>query len=101
MTFFMEVLARELSNARRNKYDITLITIIISNFDEATKDLHPEEEIEIIQIIQNAIFRTLREWWIISLPMPSLRARHPAKSDDRPGNRRILSPCGKMGFTRS
>ena len=66
MTFFMEVLAREISNARRNKYSLTLITIIISNFDEVTKDLLPEEEIEIIRIVQDAIFRTLRKADIIA-----------------------------------
>ena len=66
MTFFMEVLAREIANAKRNKYDITLITIIISNFDEVTKDLHPEEEIEVVRAIQNAIFRTLRKADIIA-----------------------------------
>lgn len=66
MTFFMEVLAREIANARRNKYGLTLITLIISNFDEVTKDLHSEEEIGIIRIIQNAIFRTLRKADIIA-----------------------------------
>ena len=66
MTFFMEVLGRELANARRNKYDITLITLMISNFDDVTKNLHPEEEIEIVQVIQNAIFRTLRKADIIA-----------------------------------
>ena len=66
MTFFMEVLAREISNAGRNKYDLTLITIIISNFEEVTRDLHAETEIEIIRIIQNAIFRTLRKTDIIA-----------------------------------
>jgi len=66
LTFFMEVLGREISNARRNKYSLTLITIIISNFEEVTKDLHPEEEIEIIRVVQNAIFRTLRKADIIA-----------------------------------
>ena len=66
MAFFMEVLGREISNARRNKYSLTLITIIISNFDEITKDLQPEEEIQIIRIIQDAIFRTLRKADIIA-----------------------------------
>ena len=66
MAFFMEVLEREIANARRNKYSLTLITIIISNFDEVTKDLLPEEEIEIIRVIQNAIFRTLRKADIIA-----------------------------------
>jgi diguanylate cyclase (GGDEF)-like protein len=66
LTFFMEVLGREISNARRNQYSLTLITIIISNFDEVTKDLHPEDEIEIIRVVQNAIFRTLRKADIIA-----------------------------------
>jgi diguanylate cyclase (GGDEF)-like protein len=66
MAFFMEVLAREMANARRNKYSLTLITIIVSNFDEVTKDLQPEEEIQIIRIIQDAIFRTLRKADIIA-----------------------------------
>ncbi|MCF8129780.1 MAG: diguanylate cyclase, partial [Deltaproteobacteria bacterium] len=66
LTFFMEVLGREISNAKRNKYSLTLITIIISNFDEVTKNLHPEEEIEIIRVVQNAIFRTLRKADIIA-----------------------------------
>lgn len=66
MAFFMEVLGREIANARRNKYSLTLITIIISDYDEVTKDFHPEEEIEIIRVIQNAIFRTLRKADIIA-----------------------------------
>jgi len=66
MTFFMEVLAREIANARRNKYDLTLITIVISNFKDVTRDLHTETEIEIIRIIQNAILRTLRKTDIIA-----------------------------------
>ncbi len=66
MAFFMEVLGREIANARRNNYDLTLITIIISNFDEVTKDLLPEEEMEVIRVIQNAIFRTLRKADIIA-----------------------------------
>ncbi len=61
MTFFMEVLQREMSNARRNQYRITLITVMIANFADITKDLRTEDEIRLIRIIQNAIMRTLRK----------------------------------------
>lgn len=66
MAFFMEVLGREIANARRNKYSLTLITIIIPNFEDVTRDLLPEEEVEIVRIIQDAIFRTLRKADIIA-----------------------------------
>jgi len=66
MTFFMEVLARETANARRNKYAITLFTIIISNFDEIMKDFSTENQLGLIRIIQKAILRTMRKTDIIA-----------------------------------
>ncbi|MCF8119906.1 MAG: diguanylate cyclase [Deltaproteobacteria bacterium] len=66
MTFFMEVLEREIANAKRNHYGITLITVIMANFNEITQDLHVEDEIHLIRIMQNAILRTLRKTDIIA-----------------------------------
>jgi len=66
MAFFMEVLEREISNARRNKYPITLLTAIISNFVEVARGVSVEDEITLIRIIQNAFMRTLRKTDIIA-----------------------------------
>lgn len=66
MTFFMEVLEREIASARRNHYTITLFTILITNFDELTLDLGLEEQLGTIRTIQGAILRTMRKTDIIA-----------------------------------
>lgn len=66
MTFFMEVLQREIASARRNHYRITLITVIMANFHDIAQELPVEDEIKLIRTMQNAILRTLRKTDIIA-----------------------------------
>lgn len=61
MTFFMEVLEREISNARRNNYCITLVVLTITNFEDITANLQVEDRIDLVRIIQKAIMRTMRK----------------------------------------
>ena len=66
MSFFMEVLDREMASARRNQFGITLITLVTKNFDHIRKQLGSQEELELIQLMQNAILKTLRKTDIIA-----------------------------------
>lgn len=61
MAFFMEVLEREISNARRNNYCITLVFLTIANFEDIIANLQVEDRIDLVRIIQKAIMRTMRK----------------------------------------
>jgi chemotaxis family two-component system response regulator PixH len=66
MAFFMACLRREIENALRNKYPMTLITIAISNFRDITKDLSVNEVHGLIRIIKNLILRVTRKSDIVA-----------------------------------
>jgi len=66
MAFFMEVLVRELANARRNHYPITLFTLFISNFGDLITGLSAEDRIGLLKRIHGAILRTMRKTDIIA-----------------------------------
>lgn len=66
MAFFMECLKREIENAKRNGYPITLCTIVISNFRDITKNLSTEQAHDLIRIIQNYILKVMRKSDIVA-----------------------------------
>ena len=66
ISFFMECLKREIENAKRNGYPITLCTIVISNFRDITENLSAEEVHGLIRIIQNHILRVMRKSDIVA-----------------------------------
>ncbi len=66
MAFFMTILRREIENAIRNRYPITLMTIAISNYKQITKDLSTDEVHGLIRIIQNLILKVMRKSDIVA-----------------------------------
>jgi len=66
MVFFMQILSRELANAHRNHYPITLFTLFISNFGDLIASLSPEDRSGLLEKIHGAILRTMRKTDIIA-----------------------------------
>jgi len=66
MPFFMAVLGREIGNAVRKGYPMTLITIAISNFGDITKDLSANDVDGLIRVIHNLILRVTRKSDIVA-----------------------------------
>lgn len=66
MTFFMEVLDRELANARRNHYPVTLFTLRISNFEDVIAGMGVEDRPGLLKSIHGAILRTMRKTDIVA-----------------------------------
>ncbi len=66
MAFFMACLRREVENAIRNKYPMTLATIAVSNFRDLTKDLSINEVHGLIRIIKDLILRVTRKSDIVA-----------------------------------
>ncbi len=66
MAFFMEVLRRELANARRNHYPVTLFTLFISNFGDLITGLSAEDRTGLLKSIHGAILRTMRKTDIVA-----------------------------------
>lgn len=66
MAFFTEVLGRELANARRNRYPLTLFTLFISNFGELIGGLSAGDRPELLKSIHGAILQTMRKTDIVA-----------------------------------
>jgi len=61
MAFFMRVLSRELENAKRNRYPVTLFTIAVSDFPKITSTLSATEKHGLARIIHNLILKAMRK----------------------------------------
>ncbi|MCF8146026.1 MAG: diguanylate cyclase [Deltaproteobacteria bacterium] len=66
MMFFKEVLGRELANARRNHFPVTLFTLFISNFGDLIAGLSPEDRPGLLESIHGAILQSMRKSDIIA-----------------------------------
>ena len=66
LAFLMTVLDREMKNARRHGYSITLFTIGVSEFEQITKNIEKTKINSLIFTIQNLIFRTTRKIDIVA-----------------------------------
>jgi len=66
MAFFMEVLDRELANARRHRYPVTLFTLHISNFEGLIAGMDVEDRAGLLKSIHGAILRTMRKTDIVA-----------------------------------
>jgi twitching motility two-component system response regulator PilH len=64
--FFMECLNREVEDAVRHDYPLTLFTIVITNFKEITKQLTAEQTAGLIRSIQNIILTIMRKSDIVA-----------------------------------
>jgi len=61
LSFFMENLRREMENAARNGYALTVITLSVINFESLTKDMNTKAVNDLIRLMQNAIMKLLRK----------------------------------------
>jgi twitching motility two-component system response regulator PilH len=66
LAFLMTVLDREMKNATRHGYSITLFTIGVSEFKKITKNIEKTKINNLILNIQNLIFRTTRKIDIVA-----------------------------------
>lgn len=66
ITFFMEVLGREMENATRHNYVITLFTLLFVNFDVVTKDMDTEQLKSLIKAVQTSILRSMRKTDVVA-----------------------------------
>jgi len=66
ITFFMEVLGREMENAVRHNYTITLFTMLFSNFSIITKDLDSEQLSGLLKAVQTSILRSMRKTDVVA-----------------------------------
>ncbi|MDY6844418.1 MAG: diguanylate cyclase [Thermodesulfobacteriota bacterium] len=66
MAFFMACLEREIENAVRNKYSMTLFTIALSNYEAITKNMSAKETHNLIRTVQHIIFKTMRKADIVA-----------------------------------
>ena len=71
MAFFMGVLEREIDNARRNKYPITLFTLGIANLSFIAAKIKPEEMNDLLFAMQNTILHTMRKSDIVARWAPA------------------------------
>lgn len=61
LAFFMLVLDREIQNASRNNYPISLFTIVVSNFSHIANEYSPGEKQRLTQIVYNIILKAMRK----------------------------------------
>ena len=66
ITFFMEVLRREMENAARHNYVISLFTVLVSNFSALTDDMDAERLKGFIRSMQTAILRSMRKTDVVA-----------------------------------
>lgn len=66
ITFFMEVLGREMENATRHHYVITLFTMLFVNFTDITKGLGTEHLQALIKAVQTSILRSMRKTDVVA-----------------------------------
>lgn len=66
ITFFMEVLGREMGNATRHNYVITLFTLLFANFASVTKDMDTEQLKILIKAVQTSILRSMRKTDVVA-----------------------------------
>ena len=66
ITFFMEVLGREMENSTRHNYTITLFTMLFVNFTTITKDMDSEELNGLIKVIQTSTLRSMRKTDVVA-----------------------------------
>ena len=64
--FFIKCLEREMENAGRHKFPISLFTINISNFGNITRDLKTKQKHDLIRHIHNFILATTRKSDIVA-----------------------------------
>lgn len=61
ITFFMEVLEREMAGARRQGYSVTLFTMLWRNFPEMSETLDPEARMVLVRTVQGAVMKSTRK----------------------------------------
>ncbi len=66
ITFFMEVLGREMENATRHNYVITLFTMLFVNFSAITRDMDGEQLNGLIKAVQSSILRSMRKTDVVA-----------------------------------
>ena len=66
LAFFIEYLRREIENAQRNEYPLTLLTLSIPNFEDITRSINVKLKNDLIRIIQDGILRLLRKSDIVA-----------------------------------
>ena len=66
ITFFMEVLGREMENATRHNYVITLFTMLFVNFSVVTRDMDGEALRALIKSVQSSILRSMRKTDVVA-----------------------------------
>ncbi len=66
LAFFIEYLRREIENANRNGYPLTLFTLSISNFEDISRSINAKLRNDLIRIIQGGILRLLRKSDIVA-----------------------------------
>lgn len=63
---FLAILRREIENAARNEYPVSLYTLSFSNFSEMTRDLSPPRMHGLVHRIQNLILKAMRKSDIVA-----------------------------------
>lgn len=66
ITFFMEVLGREMENAVRHNYTITLFTMLFVNFTTIIKDMDSEQLKDLIKAVQTSTLRSMRKTDVVA-----------------------------------
>ena len=66
ISFFMENLRREMENAARNGYPITVITLSVPDFEAITRDVSAKASNDLVRLMQNAIMKLLRKSDIVA-----------------------------------
>ena len=66
ITFFMEVLGREMENAVRHNYTITLFTMLFVNFTSIIRDMDREQLSKLLRAVQTSILRSMRKTDVVA-----------------------------------
>lgn len=66
IVFFIEYLRREIENATRNDYALTLITLSIPNFEDIARSLNVRLKNDLLRIMQDGILKQLRKADIVA-----------------------------------
>ncbi|SMC51307.1 Response regulator receiver domain-containing protein [Desulfocicer vacuolatum DSM 3385] len=66
ITFFMEVLGREMENATRHNYTITLFTMLFANFATISREMDSSQLKALLMSIQTSILRSMRKTDVVA-----------------------------------